>query len=125
MRGRNGAYEEGADKGISNYNKLVPIKGGEGVQSQTGHTTSNCGELDALRSDPSDPVEIRHCLEDIVGKPEIDEHSGETVREPPHPGDRPAVDHLVGLSVEGAVEGDGRQVGRPDSPGWVDEEPTG
>ena len=31
-RGRNGTYEEGINKGVGNYNELIPIEGGEGVQ---------------------------------------------------------------------------------------------
>ena len=51
-------YEERIDKGISNHNKLIPIEGGERVQSQTSYTTSNRRELDVLGGDPGDPVEV-------------------------------------------------------------------
>ena len=124
-RGKKGTYEEGTDKGIGDHNKLVPIKGGERVQSQTGHATSNCTELGVMRGNPSDPVEVRHRLHDVVGKPEVDEHGGKTVHEPPHPGYCPAIDHIISFCVEGTIEGNGRQVGGPDSLGRVDEESTG
>jgi len=32
VRGRNGAYEKGVDKGISDCNELIPIEGGEGIE---------------------------------------------------------------------------------------------
>jgi len=92
---KKGTYEEGTDKGIGDRNKLVPIKGGERVQSQTGHATSNCSKLDVIWGNPSDPVEVRHRLHDVVGEPEVDEHGGETIHEPPHPGHCPAVDHVI------------------------------
>ena len=55
---RKSTYEEGADEGISDHTELVPIEGREGVQSQTGYAARNRGELDILRGNPSDPVEI-------------------------------------------------------------------
>ena len=124
-RGRNCAYKEGIDKWIGHRSNDVPIEGGEGVQPQTGYAAGNRSEFNVLRGNPSDPVEVRHRLEDVVGEPEVDEHGDKTVREPPHPGDRPAVDYVVGLSVEGAVEGNSRQVGGPDSLGRIDKESTG
>ena len=84
-RGRKCTYEEGIDKRIGNHNKLVPIECGERIQSQTGHATGNRSKLEVIGGNPSDPVEVRHRLEDIVGEPEVDEHSGETVHEPFHP----------------------------------------
>ena len=120
-----GTYEEGANKGVSDHNKLVPIEGREWVQSQTGHATSNCSELDVIWGNPSDPVEVRHRLDDIVGEPEVDEHGGETVHEPPHPGYCPAIDYIIGFCVKGTVEGNSRQVGGPDSLRRVDEKSTG
>ena len=122
--GSNGTYEEGIDKRIGEYNKLVPIEGGDGVQPQTGDATGDRSELDILWGDPGDPVEVRHRLDDVVGEPEVDEHGGETVHEPSHSRDRPAIDHVIGPGMEGTVKGDYRQVGRPDSLGRVDEEPT-
>ena len=64
-------------------------------------------------------------MDDVVGEPEVDEHGGETVHEPFHLGDLPAVDDVIGLGVEGTVKGNDRQVTRPDRLGWVNEEPTG
>ena len=123
-RGRNGTHEEWVDKGIREYDKLIPIEGGDRVESQTVHATRNRGELCVLRGYPSHPVEVRHRLEDVAREPEVDEHRGETVHEPPHPGNRPAVDYVVGFGMKGAVEGDGCQVCGPDSLGRVYEEST-
>ena len=120
----NDTCKEWGDKGVSNHDELVPIEGGERVQSQTGHAASNRGELDVLRSDPSNPIEVRHCLGDVIGEPEIDEHGGEAIHEPSHPGNHPAVGCIVGLGVEGTIEGNDGQVGGPDSLGRVDEEST-
>ena len=64
-------------------------------------------------------------MEDVVGKPEIDEHGNETVHEPPDPRNPPAIDGIVGLDVEGAVEGNSCQGSGPDSLGRVDQESTG
>ena len=124
-RERNRTYEEGTDKGISNRNKLIPIEGRGRIQSQTGHATRNRSELNILGGNPCNPVEVRHRLDDVVGEPEIDEHGNETVHEPSRSGDRPAVDRVIELGVEGTVNGNSRQVDGPDDPGWVDEEPTG
>ena len=121
---KKGTYEEGTDKRIGDHNKLVPIKGGERIQSQTGHATGNCTELGVMRGNPSDPVEVRHRLYDVVGEPEVDEHGGKTVHEPPHPGHCPAIDHTISFCVKGTIESNGRQVGGPDSLGRVDEEST-
>ena len=62
-------------------------------------------------------VEIRHRLEGVIGKPEVNKHGRETIHEPPHPGNRPTVDDIVGLGAEWVVEGDSRQVGGPDRQG--------
>ena len=64
-------------------------------------------------------------MDDVAGEPEVDEHSNETVHEPPHSGDYPAIGNSIGVGVEGAVEGDGRQVGGPDGLRRIDEESTG
>ena len=124
-RGRNDTYEEGIDQRISNHSKLIPIKSGERVKSQAGHTTSNRSEFGVLRGNPSYPVKVRHRLEDVVGEQEVDEHGDETVHEPPHPGDCPTVYCIVGFGMKGAAESNDRQVGGPDSMGRVDEKSTG
>ena len=124
-RGRNRTYEEWIDQGISEHNKLIPIECRNGVQSQTIHATGNRSELGILWSDPGDPVKVRHRLYDVTREPEIDGHGSETIHEPPHPGNRPAIDDAVGLSMEGSVEGDSCQVGGPDGLGRIDEEPSG
>ena len=124
-RGINYTYEEGGGKRINIHNKLIPIERGDWVQSQTGPATGNRSELNVLGGNPGNPVEARHRLDDVVGEPEVDEHGGETVHEPFHPGDLPAVDDVIGLGVEGTVKGNGHQVSRPDRLGWVNEEPTG
>ena len=124
-RGRNGTYEEGINEGIGKYNELIPIQGGEGVQSQPSYATGNCSKLNVIWGNPSDPVEVRHRLEDVVREPEVDEHGSEAVHEPPHPGDCPAVDRVVGPDMEGTVEGNSCQVDGPDSLGRIDEESTG
>ena len=64
-------------------------------------------------------------MEDVTGEPEVGEHDDETIHEPPHPRNCPAVDHIVGLNVEGTVEGNSGQVGGPDGLRWIDEESTG
>ena len=56
--GRKSTYEEGADQGIGNRSELIPIEGGERIESQTGHATRNRGEFDVPRGNPGDPVEI-------------------------------------------------------------------
>jgi len=62
-------------------------------------------------------------LDDVIGEPEVDEHGGETIHEPSHPGDCPAVDYFVGLRVKCTVQGDDRQISGPDSLRRIDEEP--
>ena len=124
-RGRNCTYEEGANKGINNRRNLIPIERGGRVQSKTRHATGNRSELNILGGNPGDPIEVRHRLNDVVGEPEVYEHCGETVHEPSHSGDRPAVDHVIRLGVEGTVKSNRRQVCRPNRLGWVDEETTG
>ena len=57
-RERNSTHEEWVYEGTGNYIKLIPIEGGDGVQSKTGHATGNRGELYILRGDPSNPVEV-------------------------------------------------------------------
>jgi len=79
------AYEERIYEGVGKYNKLVPIEGGQGVQSQACHAPGNCCELGIPRRNPGDPVEVRQRLDDVVGEPEVDEHSDKTVHEPPDP----------------------------------------
>ena len=101
----NDTHEKWIDKGVTKHNKLVPVEGGQGIQSQASHATGNCSELDILRGNPSDPVKVRHRLQDVVGEPEIDEHGCEAVYEPPHPGGCPTIHDIAGLGVEGAVEG--------------------
>jgi len=125
VQDRNCAYEEGIDKGINKRGKLSPIERRDWIQSQTGHATGNRSKLNILGGNPGDPVEVRHRLDDVVGEPEVGEHGGETVHAPTYSGDLPAVDHVIGLGVEGTAESNSRQAGRPDSLGWVDEEPTG
>ena len=44
----------------------------------------------------------------------VDEHANEAVQEEPHAGDLPAIGGLIPARVEGAVEGNGCQVGVPD-----------
>ena len=124
-RGRNCTYEEWINKGVSDHNKLVPIECVDGIQSKTIYAAGNRSKLDVLRRNPSDPVEVRHRLKDVVGEPEVDKHGDEAVREPPHSGDCPAISNAIGLGVECAVEGDGCQVGGPDRLGRIDEESTG
>src|SRR5882757_8854737 len=101
---RNGAYEERTDKGIVGHSKLVPIEGGKGIQSQAGYAAGDRSKLDVLWSNPGDPIEVSHCLDDIVGEPEVDEHGDKTVHEPSHPGYRPSIGCIVGSVVEGTVE---------------------
>ena len=40
------------------------------VQTQLGRATGERSELDVLRGDLSDPAEVRHRSEDIIGEPE-------------------------------------------------------
>ena len=124
-RGRTGTYEEGVDKRVNKHNELVPIESGKRIKSKPVHATGNRSEFDVIWGNPSDPIEVRHRLQDIAGEPEVDEHCGEAVHEPPHSRDRPSVGCIVGLGVEGAVECDRCQVGGPDSLGRINEEPAG
>ena len=94
---------EGADEGISKNGKLVPVPGREGVQAKTANTASDCGQIDVIRGDPGHPVEIGHGLNDVGGKPVVDEHGAKTVHEPPHSRDRPAINDSVGLGMEGSL----------------------
>ena len=94
---------EGVDEGVSSDSKLIPVPGGEGVETKSTNTASNRGQVDVFRGDPGHPVEVGHGLDDVVGEPEIDEHGTETVHEPSHPRDGPAVSWLVGLGVESAL----------------------
>ena len=120
-RGRSYAYEEGGDDRIT---QLIPVERRERVQPRTGPATGDRSELNIVGGNPGNPAEVRHRLDDVSGEPIVDEHGCETIHEPSHSGDRPAVDHFIGLGVEGTVKGNDPQVGRPDSIGWVDEEPT-
>ena len=94
---------ERADQRIKRDGSLVPVKGGEGVNAEAADTASNRGQDDVIRADPSDPVEVGHGLDDVVGKPEVDEHCAEAVHEPPQPRDGPAVGRLVALRMESTL----------------------
>jgi len=94
---------EGVDEWVSTNGKLVPVKGGEGVDAKATNTASNRSQVEVIRGDPGYPVEVGHGLNDVVGEPEIDEHCAEAVHKPPHPRDGPAVNDLVSLRVEGTL----------------------
>jgi hypothetical protein len=104
---------EWADKRITCDSELVPVPGGEGVETKTADTTGYRSQLDIIGGDPGHPVEIGHGLNDVVGEPKVDEHGNKAVHEPSHPRDSPPVSDLVGLGMEGTlgdneVRGDAR-----------------
>ena len=82
---------EGVDERVTRHNALVPIPGGERVQSQTTVGAGDSSQVDVLGSDPGGPVEVGHGSDEVVGEPEVDEHGDEAVCEPPHPGHTPSI----------------------------------
>lgn len=94
---------EWADEGVPCDGKLVPVPGGNGVEAKAADTASDRSQVDVIRGDPGHPVEIGQGLDNVVGKPEVDEHGGKTVHEPSHPRDDPSVNDLVVLCVEGTL----------------------
>jgi hypothetical protein len=135
---------EGVGKGICSIVKLVPVPGREGIEAKATNAASDCSQVDVVRSDPGDPVEVGHGLNDVAGEPEEDGHSEETPHKPPHPRDRPAIHDSVGLGMESSLGGsrgrnlsrtpmsaatyiqcDGDQVEWPNGTRWVYEKSAG
>ena len=116
---------EGIDQRIASNGALVPIPCGERVQTQTTVSTGNGCQVNVIGSDPGCPIEVGHGGDEVVRKPEVDEHGDEAVGEPPHPGNPPTVGRSVGSRVEGPIECDGGQVRGPNGAGWVHEEAAG
>jgi hypothetical protein len=89
------AYEERIDNRICADGDLIPIEGGDRIESESTVVSSNDGESDVLRCNPGHPVEVTQRLEDeaetceimniaakpscLLGEPEINKHATEAV----------------------------------------------
>jgi hypothetical protein len=63
---------ERVDEWVCGKGKLAPVPGREGVETKTANTTSNCSQVDVVRGNPGDPVEVGHGLNDVAGKRGVD-----------------------------------------------------
>ena len=96
---------EGVDEGVPTGSKLAPVPGREGVEANTTNAASDRSQADVVWGNPGHPVEVGHGLDEIAGEPGVDEHGAETIHEPSHPRDGPAVNDPVGLGMEGSLRG--------------------
>ena len=101
---------EGVDEGVYNNGKLVPVKGGNGIEAKASNTAGNRGKVDVIRGDPDHLVEVRHGLGDVVGELEVGKHCAGATHKPPHPRDGPAVNNAVCFRAGGTVVVTGSEI---------------
>jgi len=105
----------------------VPIPGRPRIQTQSVVESRQGRKLDVVRRDPGYPTELAEGCEDVLRKPEVDKHGGECDHEelePSHSKDRPerTFNLYILLGMEGGVQSNGHQGGRPYAVRRVDEE---
>lgn len=83
---------------------------------------SNGVQLDVIGGNPSHPGEVRQESRNVVGEPEVDEHSSKCVEEESELGYLPSVGDRVKLGVERIVQGNCSQIAWPDSSRGIDKE---
>lgn len=90
--------------------ELIPIEGGDGIETQTSVTSRDSSQVNVFWSDPSHPVEVTQCLKDVVGEPEVDEHAAEAIQEITELAKLPSVGRSVVLIMESTIQRDCGQV---------------
>jgi hypothetical protein len=78
----------------------IPVKSRDWVQAQAGLRTSDCGELDIVGRNPGHPRKVGQERGDIIGEPEVHEHSPECIEEETKLGDLPSIGDRVLFGVE-------------------------
>ena len=115
----------GCSERRADIRNLTPVERDDG-HSKARHGAEELVDNDVVRSDPTDPVEVRQRLERISRQPVPAERAEECVGKEPLAGDTAARAHAcILLRVQGVEERAGDEIGGPNHRLGLYKEPAG